>query len=464
MARKGHGTAAKLSYACHLLMEHRNALIVDAELSEATGYAERDTPLEMLTRLPATKRRRPVAELRDMNITPHRTPHGTAPPSTGAPPATKAIERVNGSANGSRNPPTLGRTMSACDTSYTAPMPVGDLGGRRVTTSTALCDTRAPRITHATILVGQDTRKPVFALRLWSAARAWHRNHAPGTVLRMTTNSPFVDGPSTAIGPPPPLDTECAAVLASLGETVGQSMTPDMIPVMRSLMPRLTADDLRRGDVFSVEERHVPGPRGAPEISLLICRSNSAAAPVAAIYHVHGGGMVLGDNRSGISDVLDWAQDLGLAVVSAEYRLAPETRHPGPVEDCYAGLVWLVAHAVDLMIDPARIVIVGTSAGGGLAGAVALLARDRHGPALAGQMLRFPMLDDRNNTASAYQMTGIGVWDRSSNETGWKALLGEDQGGLDVSAYAAPRGPETCPGCRRRSSMLARPRSSEMRP
>jgi transposase len=89
MARKSHGTAAKLSYAGHLLMEHRNALLVDIELSEATGYAERDTALEMLARLPATKRRRTVAgdkaydtrafvaELRDMNITPHLAPNTT---------------------------------------------------------------------------------------------------------------------------------------------------------------------------------------------------------------------------------------------------------------------------------------------------------------------------------------------------------------------------------------------------
>jgi acetyl esterase/lipase len=148
--------------------------------------------------------------------------------------------------------------------------------------------------------------------------------------------------------------------------------------------------------------------------------------------------MVAGDHRMGLADALDWAEEFGLAVVSVGYRLAPETRHPGPVEDCYAGLVWTAEHAGELGIDPDRIVIAGVSAGGGLAAAVSLLARDREGPALLGQMLLCPMLDDRNESVSARQMAGLGVWDRTANETGWTALLGAARGGPDVSPYAAP--------------------------
>ena len=127
--------------------------------------------------------------------------------------------------------------------------------------------------------------------------------------------------------------------------------------------------------------------------------------------------------------MLDHAARLTLAVVSVEYRLAPETPHPGPVEDCYAGLVWTAAHAAELGIDPARLIVGGGSAGGGLAAAVALLARDRGGPALAGQLLICPMLDDRNDTPSSRQMAGLGVWDRAANEVGWTALLGDARGG-----------------------------------
>jgi acetyl esterase/lipase len=97
-----------------------------------------------------------------------------------------------------------------------------------------------------------------------------------------------------------------------------------------------------------------------------------------------------------------------------------------------------VAHAAELGVDPARVIVGGASAGGGLAAAVALLARDRGAPALLGQLLLCPMLDDRNETPSSWQMAGQGIWDRAANEVGWTALLGDARGGPDVSPYAAP--------------------------
>jgi acetyl esterase/lipase len=246
--------------------------------------------------------------------------------------------------------------------------------------------------------------------------------------------------PDAPVGPPPPFDPQCAAALAALGETVRPALTADMIPQMRQnpRFPSPSEEELRRGGSFTVEDRTVPGPAGAPEISLLICRPASASTAVPVVYYIHGGGMIFGDNRAGVLEILDWAQQLELAVVSVEYRLAPETPHPGPIEDCYAGLAWTATHAAELGIDPGRIVIAGGSAGGGLAAALALLARDRGGPALAGQVLLCPMLDDRNDSLSAQQMAGLGVWDRTANDTGWTALLGEARGGPDVSPYAAP--------------------------
>ncbi|KFG04110.1 alpha/beta hydrolase fold domain-containing protein, partial [Streptomyces scabiei] len=97
-----------------------------------------------------------------------------------------------------------------------------------------------------------------------------------------------------------------------------------------------------------------------------------------------------------------------------------------------------VAHAEEIGGDPDRLVLAGGSAGGGLAAALALLARDRKGPRLLGQLLMCPMLDDRNDTFSAHQMAGLGVWDRTANETGWNALLGERRGTDAVEPYAAP--------------------------
>jgi acetyl esterase/lipase len=182
----------------------------------------------------------------------------------------------------------------------------------------------------------------------------------------------------------------------------------------------------------------VPGPEGAPDISLVIARPAAAKTQVGVLYNIHGGGMILGHARSQeLLELLGLAKELELAVVSVEYRLAPEHPHPAPVEDCYAGLTWVVENAAELGIDPERVVIAGASAGGGLAASTVLLARDRSGPALVGQMLLCPMIDDRNDTPSARQMVGVGVWDRGSNELGWTSLLGDAKGGPDVSPYAA---------------------------
>ncbi|MEV7680683.1 alpha/beta hydrolase [Streptomyces sp. NPDC088341] len=269
----------------------------------------------------------------------------------------------------------------------------------------------------------------------------------PAAATSTTTSARALsaDAPPTAardgrVGPPPPFDPELAAALDVINEQFGGPLSLDDIPAVRAGQgrARLSDEDLRRDGAFEVAERTVPGPPGEPDVSLLICRPAGATTALPALYHIHGGGMVLGDNRTGVDLALDWAQKLDLVVVSVEYRLAPEHPHPAPVEDSYAGLVWTAEHATELGIDPDRIVVGGGSAGGGLAAGVALLARDRGGPALAGQLLMCPMLDDRNDTPSSLQMAGLGVWDSAANHAGWTALLGERRGGPDVPPYAAP--------------------------
>ena len=244
------------------------------------------------------------------------------------------------------------------------------------------------------------------------------------------------------VGPPPPFDPELAPIADVLTSMrAPDAYRPDTIVEMRRPVPGVpvpTDDVLSRHGAYRVDERTAPGPDGN-DISLLVCLPQHGATPVPVIYFIHGGGMIVGDNRFGLPEALDLAEPLGLAVVSVEYRLAPETPHPGPVEDCYAGLVWVSTHANELGINPERIVVGGMSAGGGLAAGVTLMARDRGGPPVAAQLLLSPMLDDRNDSPSARQMRGVGVWDIRSNETGWNALLGEAaRGGPDVSAYAAP--------------------------
>ncbi|EOD64496.1 alpha/beta hydrolase [Amycolatopsis vancoresmycina] len=187
-----------------------------------------------------------------------------------------------------------------------------------------------------------------------------------------------------------------------------------------------------------VEERTVPGPPGAPDIVLTIIRPRGGVTGAPAFYAIHGGGMILGNRFFGIDGLVDDVLRFGAVGVSVEYRLAPEHPAPAAVEDCYAGLVWLAEHAAELGADPARIVVTGASAGGGLSAGVALLARDRGGPHLLGQVLLCPMIDDRNATASARQYDGIGAWDRHNNDTGWNALLGPLRGTDEASPYAVP--------------------------
>ncbi|MFD9366192.1 alpha/beta hydrolase [Streptomyces sp. NPDC060020] len=241
----------------------------------------------------------------------------------------------------------------------------------------------------------------------------------------------------------PPFDPELGAALAALGDGALEPFTPENLAARQeqdaAARPRPTLRELRADGLFEVDELRVPGAPGDPDVTLVSARPAGTAGPLPVLYYMHGGGMVMGNARSVVPQLLrEWALPLELAVVSVEYRLAPHTRYPGPVEDCYAGLVWVAEHAAELGVDADRVVIGGKSAGGGLAAALALLTRDRGGPVPIGQLLLCPMLDDRDDTFSGRQMAGLGIWDRTSNATGWQALLGERYGAADLPPYAAP--------------------------
>ncbi|MGH6615851.1 alpha/beta hydrolase [Sphingomonas sp.] len=188
----------------------------------------------------------------------------------------------------------------------------------------------------------------------------------------------------------------------------------------------------------TLERLSVPGPAGAPAIELHIYTPVAAAAPLPCIYHIHGGGYIGGSAKSMEPVHRMMVADLGCAIVSVEYRLAPETVFPGAIEDCYAGLAWTFANAARLGIDTARIGVMGESAGGGLAAALALLARDRGDYALAFQHLIYPMLDDRTCVSpDPHPVTGEFIWHAHNNRFGWASLLGQEPGGEGVSPYAA---------------------------
>ncbi|WP_434421190.1 alpha/beta hydrolase [Nannocystis pusilla] len=211
-------------------------------------------------------------------------------------------------------------------------------------------------------------------------------------------------------------------------------LSPQALMQIRALMPPASepSPDL------AASERLVPGPEGEPEVRVIVYEPRRRLGLGPAYLHMHGGGYVMGSPHLAAARNQALASALGCVVVSVDYRLAPETPFPGPVEDCYAALKWLHEHAEELGVDRKRIAIGGESAGGGLAAALGLLARDRGEVPVAFQLLVYPMLDDRTCVEpepSPY--VGEFVWTRENNHFGWRALLGGEPGGEEVSPYAA---------------------------
>lgn len=187
-----------------------------------------------------------------------------------------------------------------------------------------------------------------------------------------------------------------------------------------------------------VEERCIPGLPGAPDVPVLLYRPAHQEGAVGAIVHIHGGGFVMGSARHFEAASRALVMALGCAVVSIDYRLAPETVFPGALYDCYAALAWTFASAAEYGFDVRRIGVMGESAGGGLAAALTLLARDRGEFRLAFQHLLAPMIDDRTGVRRTTDpLTGQFIWTGANNRFGWACLLGHTPGVGGVSPYAA---------------------------
>jgi acetyl esterase/lipase len=176
--------------------------------------------------------------------------------------------------------------------------------------------------------------------------------------------------------------------------------------------------------------------RDDPRLVVRVHRPIGVDGPLPCAYSMHGGGYVIGSYAMDDVKFDLLTPSVPCVGVSVDYRLAPETPYPGALEDCYEGLRWTFEHAAELGIDETRIGVVGTSAGGGLAAALALLSRDRAEVDLAFQLLECPMLDDRQLTPSS-RLDGLPIWTREENALGWRCYLG-DLYGTDVEPYAAP--------------------------
>ncbi|MFE1834038.1 alpha/beta hydrolase [Streptomyces sviceus] len=234
----------------------------------------------------------------------------------------------------------------------------------------------------------------------------------------------------------PNLDPELRELLADM--PLMSELSPEVLAHLRQL-PSTPIESLLEHRQVHRREITVPAKDGTPiPLSVLSPAHTDRGTAAPCIYWMHGGGMVMGDRFSQIDIPLEWLDRVGAVVVSVDYRLAPEATGTVLVDDCYRGLLWVAQHAAELRIDPARIIVAGASAGGGLAAGVSLLARDQGGPAIAAQMLICPMLDHRNATTSSRQYSRTpGVWTSEMNAFGWRALLG-DLGDAEVSPYMSP--------------------------
>jgi acetyl esterase len=233
------------------------------------------------------------------------------------------------------------------------------------------------------------------------------------------------------------LDPELAAVV----ELLPRIELDDPVAARRAFEEALAAIaiDIEGIERLEIEDRTIPGHDGSPDVPVRVYRPATATGTLMpGVVMIHGGGFVIGSVDAEHAGAAAVALDTGGVVVSVEYRLAPEHPYPAALEDCYAALCWLHDQAESLHVDPARVALVGVSAGGGLSAATALYARDHGGPAVCFQLLHIPELDDRLETPSMQKFVDSPLWNRPLAVQSWRAYLGPLAGTDNVPAYAAP--------------------------
>ncbi|WP_438483984.1 alpha/beta hydrolase [Streptomyces sp. S186] len=228
---------------------------------------------------------------------------------------------------------------------------------------------------------------------------------------------------------------ELADVLAALPERPENPYTD--VAALRAGFRRLMAPSMPAHDPrVTIRHTTVPGPDGNT-LDVQVLRPAGATGVLPGVLYLHGGGFVYGELDGPSPMAREACVAAGAVVVNVHYRLAPEHRYPAGVEDCYATLEWMAARAAELGLDADRIAVTGASAGGNLAAAVCLMARDRRGPGIAWQGLLIPCLDDRLRTASARRITDRRIANAVSLGHTWDAYLGLDRA-PHTPVYAAP--------------------------
>lgn len=249
--------------------------------------------------------------------------------------------------------------------------------------------------------------------------------------------------PSSKSTPRPDYDPELEASLQIAGVYVLDFEPGNLASVREGVREWALAGRTALEDAgILIEDLTVTAHDGA-EITYHHVRQAASPAPRPCIVYVHGGGMVIGSPWDSAIEYRRWVEEFGASVVTVDYRLVPEVIAPSPVEDCYAVLSDVHKRASELGIDPDGIVIAGLSAGGGLAAGTAILARERGGPPLCGQLLMAPMLDPRAEGDSTRQVPD-GPWNREENRAAWALTLGPD--GVAAAGANAPACVESLAG------------------
>jgi acetyl esterase/lipase len=291
------------------------------------------------------------------------------------------------------------------------------------------------RESHSTPMSNQLTRRD-FAIRTAGFGLAGFNlamGLAPAAMLAeaqqasRSQTSPAIADPYYLVDP---------ELLSALKQFPAYDLSLEMVRKFRQLpgMPPLPAP------APQPVERHIPGPPGAPEVRLWVVDPAPLENGKPLLLHMHGGGFMM--TGPGWMPLLqEIATDCHCVVVSVDYRLAPETRYPGALEDNYAALKWVHAHAAELGIDRSRIAVGGESAGGTHAASLAIHARDRNKEdiPICFQLLIYPALDDRTGSSHpAPPAIGHFMWTASANRLAWSSLLGVPAGSSKVPVAAVP--------------------------
>jgi acetyl esterase len=191
---------------------------------------------------------------------------------------------------------------------------------------------------------------------------------------------------------------------------------------------------------LSVQDIVVPGQQDTADVPARVYAPAQRSAPVPALLYLHGGAYVMGGLPLADSTARMLVERAGVTVVAVDYRLAPEHPYPAGLEDSYAVLQWALDKGDEYGIDPERLGVLGESAGGGLAAALSLLARDRRGPHLTAQFLDAPTIDDRLDTPSMTTLSDTPAWQSVNSPHSWRYYLQgtAEPGGTNVPIYAAP--------------------------